>query len=846
VNTDQEKGPDTFFVRKRYPAPFFSVLLISAAAIAYEILLIRILSIVQWHHFAWMIISLALLGYGASGTAIALARRWLEPRFEPAFAASALLFSVSMVLCLVLGQRVPFNALEVIWDPAQTLYLGALYLLFMLPFFFAAACIGLAFTCRGERVDRIYFFDLLGAGVGAALVIGVLFLLPPQQAVIAFSGLALAASALAHTRALTLSFAQRPPRKERWPRIMALLQIAWLFGLVYAGSADRIGLRMSEFKGLSQALEVVDARVVAERSGPLGLLTVVASPRVPFRHAPGLSFTTQHLPPAQLALFTDGDGISVITAFDGDAAELGFLGDVTAALPYRLFDPASGGPRVLVLGAGAGYDVLLALHNGASRIDAVELNPQVAELMRGELAAWSGNLYEHERVTLHVSEARGYVSRGRDSYDLVQVALLDSAAVAGSGAQALSESYLYTVEATGVYLDRLKPDGLLAVTRWLKIPPRDNLKMAATVIEALRRSGVQDPGRRLAMIRGWNTVTLLAKNGDFSERDTAAVRQFARERSFDVVWYPVMPPGEANRFNRLDRPWLYEGVVALLGERSQAYIDEYKFDISPATDQRPYFFDFFRWRALPEVLDLRLRGGAGLLEWGYLLLVATLLQALAAGALLILLPLTLTLALSRRRAAAATPLQRPSVARGRFGAYFFLLGLAFLFVEIAFIQKFILFLAHPLYAVAVVLAGFLVFAGLGSASSQWLACRLPGGARDAVPLAVALLAAIVMLYLALLPLLFEWLIGGGDAVRVAASLALIAPLAFCMGMPFPLGLRRLAAEAPDFIPWAWALNGFASVVSAALATLLAIEFGFNAVLLAALGCYGAAAVLFRR
>ncbi|MGK2924081.1 MAG: spermidine synthase [Lysobacterales bacterium] len=794
-----------------------------------------------------MIISLALLGYGASGTVIALARRWLEPRFELAFAASALLFSVSMVGCLVLGQRVPFNALEVIWDPMQTLYLGALYLLFMLPFFFAALCIGLAFTCRGERVDRIYFFDLLGAGAGAALVIGVLFLLQPQQAVIAFSGLALAASALAAS-ALPLTDASRP---RRWPRLLAVLQIAWLFGLLYAGAAERIGLRMSEFKGLSQALEVVDARVVAERSGPLGLLTVVESPRVPFRHAPGLSFTTRHLPPPQLALFTDGDGISVITAFDGDAAELGFLGDVTAALPYRLLDTAGPGPRVLVLGAGAGYDVLLALHNGASRIDAVELNPQVAGLMRGELAEWSGNLYEHERVTLHIAEARGYVSRGRasldsnlfalDGFDLVQVALLDSAAVAGSGVQALSENYLYTIEAMGVYLDRLEPGGLLAVTRWLKVPPRDNLKMAATAIAALRRSGAPDPGRRLAIIRSWNTVTLLVKNGDFDERDTAIVQAFARERSFDVVWYPGMQPGEANHFNRLDRPWLYEGVVALLGERDQAWIDEYKFNISPATDQRPYFFDFFRWRTLPELLDLRLRGGAGLMEWGYLLLVATLLQALVAGAVLILLPL----ALSRRRAAAATRAPLLPAATGRFGAYFFLLGLAFLFVEMAFIQKFILFLAHPLYAVAVVLAGFLVFAGLGSARSAWLARRLPGGARDAVLLAVAVLAGLVMLYLYLLPLLFARLIGAGDAVRIATSLALIAPLAFCMGMPFPLGLRRLAADAPDFIPWAWALNGFASVISAALATLLAIEFGFNVVLLAALGCYGAAAALFR-
>jgi SAM-dependent methyltransferase len=820
--------------------PFLPILLISTAAVAYEILLIRILSIVQWHHFAWMIISLALLGYGASGTVIALARAWLVPRFEQAFAGGALLFSVAMVLCLVLGQRVPFNALEVIWEPVQLVYLAALYLLFMVPFLFAAGCIGLAFACRGERADRIYFSDLLGAGLGAALVIAVLFLLPPQQAVVAFAGLALAASGLA-------GVGWRPsgqPLHSR-ARIMALLQVAWLACLLFIGAGDRIELRMSEFKGLAQALEVVDARVLAQRSGPLGLLSVVESPRVPFRHAPGLSFTTQHLPPAQLALFTDGDGISVINAFDGNASEgnaagLGFLGDVTAALPYTLLERTAGHPRVLVLGAGAGYDVLLALHNGAARIDAVELNPQVAELLRGDFAEFSGKLYEHERVTLHIAEARGYVSRAGDRFDLVQVALLDSSAVAGSGTQALSESYLYTVEAFGRYLERLEPGGLLAITRWLKIPPRDNLKLAATAIEALRRAGVADPGRRLVMIRGWNTATLLVRNGEFGARDIAAVREFARQHSFDTAWYPGMPPGAANRFNRLERPWFYEGIVALLGERGPAFIGDYKFDISPSTDQKPYFFNYFKWRALPEILSLRGRGGAGLVEWGYLVLVATLAQAVLAGTLLILLPLWLS-----RRLRSANRIDASVRAPVGLAAYFLLLGLAFLFVEMAFIQKFILFLSHPLYAVAVVLAGFLVGAGLGSACSPWLARRLRGGARDALAAAVALLTAIVLLYLFLLPPLFERLIGYGDASRIAISLALIAPLAFCMGMPFPLGLRRLAAEAPGFIPWAWGLNGFASVVSAALATLLAIEFGFNAVLLAALTIYGAAAVLFR-
>jgi hypothetical protein len=213
--------------------------------------------------FRLVIISLALLGYGASGTVIALARSWLEARFEQALAVTALLFSVAMVLCLVLGQRVPFNALEVIWDPVQLVWLAQLYLLFMLPFLFAGGCIGLAFACRGERADRIYFSDLLGAGLGAALAIAVLFLLPPQQAVVVFAGLALAASALAMIRAATQGptragsgdrsgdasgdgSGRRPHRPV--PRILASLQLAWLTCLVFVGAGDRVELRMSEFK----------------------------------------------------------------------------------------------------------------------------------------------------------------------------------------------------------------------------------------------------------------------------------------------------------------------------------------------------------------------------------------------------------------------------------------------------------------------------------------------------------------------------------------------------------------------------------------------------------------------
>jgi len=794
-----------------------AVLLVSAGAIGYELLLMRVLSIVQWHHFAYMIISLALLGYGASGTLIALFRRPLEQRFEMAFALSALLFSITMVLCFALGQRVPFNALEIVWNPWQFFSLSLLYLLFLVPFLFAASCIGLAFTCRRFAISRTYFFDLLGAGLGALFIIGALFVLIPQNALLVLMALPLVASVIMTAKASARA-------------TLYGSQLAWLALFLTGLPQSHLELRISEYKGLSQALQVVDSRVVTESSSPLGLISVVESPTVPVRHAPGLSFSTRHIPPEQLQVFTDADGMSAITRFDGDPRSIAYLGDTTAALPYALLDE----PRVLVLGAGGGHDVLLALYHAAAAIDAVELNPQMTELVTDTYRDFAGDVYGDARVRLFTGEARGYVAESSDTYDLIHIGLLDSFGASGAGVQSLNESYLYTVEAIREYLAHTTPGGMIAITRWLKLPPRDSLKLIATAREALAGAGAGQPSTQLAMIRSWNTTTLLIRNRPFTTEDVAAIRTFSRSRSFDAVWFRGMQTREANHFNVLADPYLHRGATALLGDDADDYVRRYKFHIEPATDNRPYFFHFFRWTTLPEVIALRRVGGAGLIEWGYLILVATLVQAAIAGLVLILLPL------SRARR------DWPTGTGPRMGSYFLLLGFAFLFIEMAFIQKFILFLSHPLYSVAVVLSSFLVFAGLGSAWSETVASTLEARGYKPISIVAISIAALALTYIILLPVAFDRFIGSSDLVKIVLTNAFIAPLALAMGMPFPLGLKRVAEHAPHFIPWAWGINGFASVVSAVLATLLAIQFGFNAVIVLALVLYLGAALLVSR
>ena len=329
----------------------------------------------------------------------------------------------------------------------------------------------------------------------------------------------------------------------------------------------------------------------------------------------------------------------------------------------------------------------------------------------------------------------------------------------------------------------------------------------------------------------------MVKNETFTREELAAVRRFCEARSFDLVYLPDMVASEANRFNLLPAPFLFAGATELLSSARRDFLDRYKFNLRPATDDRPYFFHFFRWRTLPEIIRLYGQGGVPLMDIGYLVLVATLIQAGAASLILILLPLWVY---HLRRHQEARRMDR-----GRVLVYFAALGLAFLFVEIAFIQKLILFLHHPLYAVAVALTAFLLFAGLGSAwSHRFTGSGCNGRRPPGIGWPVAAVVVLCALYLLTLDDLFAQLMQLPDVGRALISILLIAPLAFCMGMPFPLGLAQLGQHAPELMPWAWGINGCASVISTGLATLLAMHYGFTAVVASAGLLYVLAAVSF--
>ncbi|MDH3375578.1 MAG: SAM-dependent methyltransferase, partial [Gammaproteobacteria bacterium] len=485
-------------MRPATPSPVsmrLAIAIISAAAVGYEILLINLLSIMQWHHFAYMVISMALLGFGASGTFLTLARSWLLPRFAYAVIAQSCLFGVAIIVCFALAKTLTFNPEQLLWDPSQPAKLLGVYVLLAIPFFLAANVIALTLMTYPGAIPRVYAADLIGAGVGSLGVVLLLHVLWPATAMrlLAWAGFATAGVAY-----WSLRLRPRP--------------LAWAFAilglLLFVAPASWTHPDVSPYKSLGQLLNVSGTRVVEQLTSPLGQVTVVASPTIPLRHAPGLSLNASGEPPPQVGVFSNGDAMTVITQYTGDRESIAYLDYTTSALPYHLSVPRN----VLILGAGGGSDVLQARYHAVEQIDAVELNPQITGLVQKQYGEFAGHLYTDPSIRVHTADARGFVLSSARRFDLIQSTLVGSFAAQPAGLTALNENYLFTVEALGEAIGKLMPNGYLSLTVWVTLPPRNALKLFATAIDALSRGGVVDASRRVAMIRGWQTSTLLVKN----------------------------------------------------------------------------------------------------------------------------------------------------------------------------------------------------------------------------------------------------------------------------------------------------------------------------------------------
>ena len=793
---------------------YAGIFLVSAATLLFELTLTRLFAVTQWYHFAFLSVSVALLGLGASGTWLALhppntptGLTWSTEEQKRLhlvrLSRCACLLALGILVAYLAINHVPFDSYRIAWERRQLLYLALYYTALVVPFFLAGVCVGLPLAAWPQRAGELYAANLAGSAVGS---LGMLALVPALGG----TGAVVSASFLAVLAAGLWGHASRWSRQVR----SFYLALAVLLLVSMLRPPPWFALRLSPYKTLSTALRYPQARLTFSRWNAFSRVDVVESAGI--HAAPGLSLGFTGQIPRQLGLTVDGGNLSPITCLMSRDDEA-FLKYLPTALPFVLRP----GARVLLIDPRAGLDLWVALYGGASSVVAVESNPLVVSAVREQQTLCGPSPYADPRVTLVTEEVRGYLQRSAQRFDVVLLSLSDTYQPVVSGAYGLSENYAYTLEAAAQYLQHLDEDGLLVVTRWVQSPPNEELRACALVAEALQRTAGGDPVTRVIAFRTWSTATILAKRTPFSSAELAAWKEFCAQRSFDLIYYDGMSPTEANRYNVLPNTAHFDGFRSILGAADRpGFLQRYPYEISPPSDDRPFFFHYFRWSQTGTILESLGKTWQPFGGSGFLILIVLLVLVVLLSVPLILLPLA-----ARGRPAA--------LHRGLVLLYFACLGLGYLLVEMPLLQQFILFLDKPAYSFALVLFSLLLFSGLGSSLSERLSARRW----------LLVLAGVALAYPWFLARLFAVTIAWRLFARCVVAAISLAPLGFLLGLPLPLGIRVLRERAAQLVPWAWAVNGCASVVGSILAALGAVSFGFSRVLVAGALAYGLAWVI---
>ena len=729
--------------------------------------------------------------------------------------------------------------------------LSVLYLVSALPFFFTGLFFSVLFARRTSGIAQLYAADLTGGALACLGVVPLLNFLGGPNAIL-FAALASAAAALI--------WAPTPG----WRRVTAMLTAL----LVVTIAANHSG----------KLADIVYAKGVRRDQ-----------PWVKFARWNAISRVEVDDNGGAQVIVIDADASTYIMNTDPRDWRPDYRDNLMSAAPsvVNVLRPRG---DYAIIGPGGGVDVLRALANGSRQVTAIEINRIIVnDIMRGRWADYSYHLYDRPQVHMHIGDGRSWVRNARDKFDVVQMTLVDTWASTAAGAFALSENNLYTVEAFREYFDHLQPDGMIAITRWEFQRPREALRVVSQELEVLSQAGLSDAPRHFIVVsegaldEDGRPVTVLFKKSPFTAQEEAAVLDhLAKNPGLHALYLPsemlhdgsggnlAGSPGAASatrgeqpgaelsaeRLTPLAPPNAFYQLIALGNPR--LFAQHYAYDVTPVTDNTPFFFFTIKTGDVLRGLISGSGRGRGI-DWrinlGVVVLGMVLVISLAAVALFLITPMVL---LSRRRFATAeggrhhddsgssrgSPAQGaragqpPSTSGNRQSAisllYFIAIGLGYILAEIAFIQRFVLFLGHPTYALTVVIFLLLLASGAGSLlSRRWL--------PDPLQVRIALVVIILLLfsYVWLMPPVLRALVGWPFALKLMISAAALVPLGLAMGMPFPSGLRAFSEQGDNAIEWAWALNAASSVLGSVLAMVIAIQFGLNWTL----ACGGAAYVL---
>lgn len=777
---------------------YLSIGLLSASIIAFQLNLMQLLSIIQWSHFAYMVISVALLGFGASGTLLALTRNWFIRHLSWVLPGLMMLSGASMSLIMMISSTVfgSFDSYLLFVDRAQIINLLITYFAFFIPFFFGALAIGLVYLHYVEKIGPLYFADLFGSGLGGLLAIILFWFFYPAQLPAVLSFLSLLAGAMIIPRAYIYKFIV--------PVIVSLIMPVTL--MLYAPDPP-----VSQYKGLSHALNLPDAEVMIERSSPYGHIHIIRSSAL--RYAPGLSLSFDGSIPVRDAIFNNANWFGPVIEWSREDS-VHFMDYTTNALPFVLNEPAN----VLILDAGTGLFASHALTRGVGHVTAVEQNRVAVSFLKNELAPMMDSMYHLPALRPLNIHSRSYLLKDTTQYDLIVLPTIESFG-GTSGINALEEQYIFTLQALDEMWNRLTDRGMIAVTTWMDYPPRNPLKLLATLCETHENNSDAPLEEHLVAIRGWATITFVLKKTALTGAETARIRDFCSMMYFDPVLLPGLDTSERTRYNLLQDDDFFLFTDRIMSDEREDFYREYDFNIRPATDNKPYFSQFLKLGRYSRMKEIFGHSSVPFLEIGYMVVLITLFQITAAALILILLPL---FSLGWKGGGKVYTV-----------LHFSGIGLGFMFIEIILIQQFILYFGNPTYAAAAVLSGMLICSGGGSLLSSKLNANKASIAR-----VLLMIIFFIIIYVLFLVPLLRLTINLPLVARIFFSILFISPAAFFMGMPFPLGLRILSAENRTLIPWAWGINGCLSVISTALATIIAVQAGFIWVMLIAALAYG--------
>lgn len=794
---------------------YVGVFLLTAGTLLLEVLQTRILSFMLFPSLVFIVVSFAMLGFGVSGATLAVSppTRWRNPR--GALALLSIGFAVSGVLGVIALGRFPLPAFQFMRDPMNLVLLVAYYVIFTIPYYFSGLCLGVLFTLQSKRITSLYCVDLTGSGIGCLVLVWAIFPLGGEGTLLLSAALGVAAA---------FAFAMRGGK----PAVAACAATAIACGVVaYLGPKTLIDLRIDPSKELGW--------VVNPRTGEPGTIEYTGWSPISRTDVASIDWmekdnTMIHLlgkPWSTKMVSADGGAYTPMVAEVPEDIIEKLRKDDTIMYGFRMLGYyTKESPDTLVIGCGGGSDVIAAKIRNASYITAVDLNPITIKVMKDEFAEFNGNLYNGPNLEVHAAEGRSFVSRSGRKYTNIHMNGVDTLNALAAGANVTAENYLYTAEAMVDYLDHLQDDGFLTIAR-LSFPiPRETIKLCTAMFEAFDRMGIPNPEDHIIVVCDrWSAwATFLCKKSPLTQQDLDLYLNRLSNGPFRIYYMPkVELPNDVPEVLMVRK--FYNGLVRA---RKTGTLDDfmasYPYDIRPATDDRPYFFKVHKADAF---LNPTKTVTPYEKNFGLIALIILLVQSVISALILIIWPL-----FRFHREGLRVP------HRLNYLVYFLSLGLAFMLVELALLQKLSLLLGHPTYSIAVGLTSILIFSGVGSFVSGLV--RLP--IKALVIVAVLAITAIVLIYIPVLPFVTKSTLSMSLSVRVVVAAAMLAPLALFMGMLFPAGIRFISQDGARFVPWAWGVNGVSSVIGSVICIFLSMSYGFTPVLLLGTSVYLVGAV----